>query len=116
MQAIITKYLGPTDHRGSRVKATCQAGSLTLEWDDTLDLDANHRVAAIALAEKLGWTGAFYGDLISGGMPDGNDCHVFSNELKLARLCREWASEGRDHGGNPEFYPFVKLANKILGL
>lgn len=29
-QAIVTKFLGPTNYRGSRVKATCQAGSVTI--------------------------------------------------------------------------------------
>ena len=33
-QAIVTKYLGPTKSRGSRVKATASAGSITLAWND----------------------------------------------------------------------------------
>ena len=56
-QAIVTKYCGPTDHRGSRVKAKAYAGEVTLSWDDTLDTDANHALAAKALAEKFGWKG-----------------------------------------------------------
>ena len=54
-QAIETKYLGPTDHRGSRVRAKCQAGSVTLSWDHALDTVANHAAAARALIRKLGW-------------------------------------------------------------
>jgi hypothetical protein len=39
MQAIITKYLSATNHRGARVKASAQAGSLTVGWDDGLDVE-----------------------------------------------------------------------------
>ena len=52
MQAIVTKYLGPTNNRCARVKATAQAGSVTISWDCALDVDANHDAAAIALAVK----------------------------------------------------------------
>ena len=66
-QAIVTRYMGPTNFRGSRVKATCAAGSLTLSWDDSLDTAANHAAACKALADRLGWGGKWRG----GGMPDG---------------------------------------------
>ena len=73
MQAIVTKYLGPTNSRGARVKATCQAGSKTIPWDDALDVDANHDKAALALARQLGWSMRFY----RGGAPDGSgNCYV----------------------------------------
>ncbi len=55
-QAIETKYLGPTNSRGSRVVASAQAGRLTLAWDDALNSDENHRRAALALAERYGWS------------------------------------------------------------
>lgn len=55
MQAITTKYIGPTNVRGSRIKATAQAGSITLNWDHSLNPDQNHCAAAKALANKLGW-------------------------------------------------------------
>ena len=81
MQAIVTKYLGPTNSRGARVKATCQAGSKTIPWDYALDVAANHDAVAHALARKLGWisqTGAYSGELLErGGMPNGNgNCYV----------------------------------------
>lgn len=38
-QAITTKYIGPTKHRGSRVVARAQAGEVTLAWDDALDIE-----------------------------------------------------------------------------
>lgn len=67
MQAIVTKYFGAGNVRGSRVKATCQGGSVTLEWDDSVNSDLNHKRAALALASKLNWDGVW----ISGGLPDG---------------------------------------------
>jgi hypothetical protein len=40
-QAIVTKFLGPTDHRGSRIKATAEAGSITVSWDHGLGVEEN---------------------------------------------------------------------------
>jgi len=71
-QAIVTKYLGPSNVRGSRVKATAQAGSLTLNWDDALNAGDNHRIAAHALARKFKWSGAWVG----GGLPSGENAWV----------------------------------------
>lgn len=53
MQAIITKYLGPTNSRGSRIKATAWVGSVTVSYDHALDSVDNHRAAAMALADKF---------------------------------------------------------------
>lgn len=73
-QAIITKYLPPTNSRGARVKAKCYAGSVTIPWDDALDVDDNHTAAAVALCKKLGWRGELHG----GGLPDGaGNAYVF---------------------------------------
>lgn len=66
-QAIITKYLGPTETKGARVKAKAYAGNITINWDDGLDVNENHYKAALALCEKLEWRA---GELIGGGMPD----------------------------------------------
>jgi len=57
--AIRTKYLGPTDFKGSRVKATTSNGRSTIvSWDDALNPEANHTRAALVLAKRVGWTGA----------------------------------------------------------
>lgn len=64
-QAIVTKYLGPSNVRGSRVKATAEAGSITLSWDHSLNADGNHLRAAQALRDKFGWKGI----LVAGGLP-----------------------------------------------
>ena len=81
MQAIITKYLGPTNFRGSRVKASAQAGSVTIPWDDAKDSANNHIAAALALIRKYGWNDPnrshmrsphqWAGRMAMGATPDG---------------------------------------------
>lgn len=73
-QAITTKYLGPTNTRGSRIKASAWAGSVTVPYDDELDQMEAHAAAARALIEKLGWGGSWRG----GGSPTGCG-YVFVN-------------------------------------
>jgi hypothetical protein len=80
MQAIVTKYLSPTNTRGALIKATAQAGSIYLSWDYALDTSANHRAAAIALANKYKWLD--HSDLSEGGsLPAGNgECFVLTRK------------------------------------
>jgi len=61
-QAILTKYLGPTNFRGSRIKATASAGSITVEYDNALSSEQNHRHAARMLQQKFQWDN----DLVAG--------------------------------------------------
>jgi hypothetical protein len=65
-QAIMTKYLGPTDTSGARVKASCEAGSVIVAWDHSLNIDQNHTRAACVLARKLGWDGPMAGGALAG--------------------------------------------------
>ena len=74
MQAIVTKYIPATNCHGSRIKATCNAGSITIPFPH--ESNEPHDVAAIALIVKLGWNdgrGRWYG----GSLPDGRgNCYV----------------------------------------
>jgi len=72
-QAIVTKYFGPTNSKGSRVKATCDAGSVTVGWDYALGDSGNYDAAAIKLAKKFGWTGS----MLRGTLPSGDRVYVF---------------------------------------
>jgi hypothetical protein len=83
--AIVTKYLGPTDYRGARIVAsvperiascdrdrnggTDRPGHwrLTIPYPYELSGEAVHRVAAEALATRLGWDG----HLVGGALADG---------------------------------------------
>lgn len=74
--AIETRYLGPTNRLGSRIVAKSASGHrIMLDWDDALNTDENHRAAAKALANKLGWTNR----LITGALSDSY-VHVFIDE------------------------------------
>ena len=66
-QAITVKFLGPTDKRWIRWKATAAAGSYTMEQLDKLEPEGNARMAAQKLANKLGWAGNWYGGVVAGG-------------------------------------------------
>ena len=55
-QAIKTKYHGPTNFSGARVKATCDAFSKFYPWRHELNPEANHKVAAQGLMTEMGWT------------------------------------------------------------
>jgi len=81
MQAIITKYFGPTNSRGSRIKAQCAAGSITIDYPHELSGRACHAVAAKALLNKLNWTDPTYGALMGGQLPNGDYAFVFDNAL-----------------------------------
>ena len=50
---VVTRYLGATNSRGSRIKATSDHGSVTLPYEHALNADANHETAARALAAKV---------------------------------------------------------------
>jgi hypothetical protein len=54
-QAIVTKYLGPTNIKGARIKATCDAKTIIHDWNHALNTEWNHRQAATKLAIDLGW-------------------------------------------------------------
>lgn len=66
MQAITTKFHGPTNYKGARVSARCESSRITIGWDHALNGDANHAAAAKALCVKMGWTG----DMVAGWLPD----------------------------------------------
>jgi len=52
-QTITTKYLGPTETKGARIKAVTFGGtSVTVPFDYNGD---PHNIAMIALRDKLGW-------------------------------------------------------------
>ena len=76
MQAIQTKYHGPTNVRGSRISATCAAGRVVVDYDHALNNDQNHKRAAAALLRKLGWHDR--GHVVSGSIKDGSYVHTIA--------------------------------------
>lgn len=66
-QAIVTRYHGPTNTRGSRISAQYAGGRIYVAYDHALSPEGNHAAAAATLAASLGWAGR----MIGGGSPDG---------------------------------------------
>lgn len=74
--AIETYFLGPTNHRGARIAARVMEARtgyeqtvrrINLPWDHALNPSGNHKRAAQALAERLGWDGVW----VEGGADRG---------------------------------------------
>ncbi len=55
---IETRFLGPTDHHGSRISAVCKQDSeqtyrKTIDYKHSLNGSENHEAACLALIEKM---------------------------------------------------------------
>jgi hypothetical protein len=101
-QAIEARFLALTDRLGSRLVARCLARSMTVGWDHAIGVEGNHRAAAQALIEKLGWTGQGWAGLwCQGGDATGSGyVFVFSPEpnnfaARAQRLAREGLESSR---------------------
>lgn len=80
-QAIVTKFHGPTDHHGARIRASADAGRIWHNYNPARSVDINHLEAAEALCLKLGWDGDWHGGALPG---DTGYAHVRDNpEFKL---------------------------------
>jgi len=60
LASITVKFIGPTNYRSSRYKATCQAGTITMPADYSLDATGNAKKVAMALAKKVDWQGVYH--------------------------------------------------------
>lgn len=69
MLAIVTKYIAPSNTHRARIKATTNAGSITIEFPMELSGDDVYAKAAMALVRKLGWDNEFYGSWIAASLP-----------------------------------------------
>lgn len=71
MQAIITKFLGPTYKLGARIKVTGCKGSMTFSYNSHCPYPHNY-----AFGEYLKWlrdeTGYHYEEVANGKNPDGS--------------------------------------------
>ena len=92
MQAILVRYLGPTNSRGSRLKASCDRGSVTVPYNYGLSHDSREEAAARMLVEKfLAEDQKLYGTMpednpwnrpmLHGGLPgNGGEVFVFTEK------------------------------------
>ena len=68
MKAIQTKYFGPTNCRGSRIKASDDDGNtVTVPYD--YGSENPHREAAVALIHEMGWNPV---SIVQGQLKDGD--------------------------------------------
>ena len=76
MQAIRTRYFGPTNVRGSRIQAKCEAKTIYLSYDHALNLDENHQAACQKLLSIMDWGSPMVGGTFA------NDMYwVFQNDM-----------------------------------
>lgn len=92
-QAITTKYLGATETKGSRIKATCDRGSITISYPYELSHEDVYIKAANALVQKFviedkitypksdPWMNPWAKPFVTGSTKNG--CvHVFTNDIE----------------------------------
>lgn len=74
MKAIQARYLGPTNYRGSRIKAWAEGvGSVTIPYPHELSGENVYRLAAETLCKRQGWPTA----IVGGGLPNGDYAFCF---------------------------------------
>ena len=89
MKAIQTKYLGPTNHKGARIKAWADGwGSVIISYPHEYNAERAHYAGAVALIDnnKARWERhgcKFYADYptISGGLPNGDWCFCYAESV-----------------------------------
>jgi hypothetical protein len=74
MQAITTKYMPANSKLPERIKAECDAGSITIPVNHTLDEEHRHRLSVRELMYKLKWNFAF----VTGQTKSGTYVHVLT--------------------------------------
>lgn len=79
MQAIQTRYHGPTNTRPARITARAAAGSITISVH-TIPANVNrYRFVAVALCAKLLWSDSIADNLVQGSLPNGDEVFVFDH-------------------------------------
>jgi hypothetical protein len=72
-QTIQTKYISPTNFKGTRIKASTSSGiSIMRSYDYALNIGENHAKVARELQEKMKWHTDYYGDLVGGQNANGS--------------------------------------------
>lgn len=85
MKTILTKYMGPTNCRGSKIKASDEDGNtVTLPYDSAKNSNDCHLEAAVALCQKMDWIGKLHGGHTKAGM-----VWVFYDPQLVATLARK---------------------------
>jgi hypothetical protein len=67
LQAVQTKWIGPTNTRAAKIVVSTNARRRVIPWDHGLGQEDNHRAAAEDLARSLGWLDGYR--LVGGTVP-----------------------------------------------
>lgn len=102
-QTIQTKWISPTNFKGTRISAKSASGiKIVRGYDYSLNISDNHAKVAQELQEKLNWTGKNYGNLIGGQNVDGSYTWVLDGSLQEVcgpkYVCAVCGVDGPNHG------------------
>ena len=76
-QGVHTEYYGPTNTKGSRIRAKAWAGVMWFNYDHALNAEQNHVKAAEAYFKAKEWKG----EIVTGGDAEGRGYyHVQLND------------------------------------
>lgn len=92
MKTITTKKLAATNHRPARIKATSENHTVTISYSFS---GTEHREAAVALAEKLGWVGSEWiaGHIAPGIMVWVSSKAPESDRFTIDKTEKQWRGE-----------------------
>lgn len=97
MQAISTKFLGPTNFKGSRIRAFSEAfpRGVIVGWDYALGVEGNNDAAARAFIKAKGWQGVWARGAACDGKGNVYVCvgRSYGPTAKLKRLATALGSE-----------------------
>lgn len=77
MQAIRTRFLGPTNTKGARIVVEAFAGRKVYNWHYGSSDEENHKLAAIKFAISKNW---LYSKMHGGQLKDGSYVFVMEDE------------------------------------
>lgn len=80
MQAIRTRYFGPTNSRGARIQAKVEAGAIFVPFNHELTLEENHQAACRAMLVRMNWNTLPYSAMV-GASFNGDLYWVFADDL-----------------------------------
>lgn len=89
MQAILTRYLPPTNTKPSRIVASCERGRIVVSYDQAESQEGAHRYAAKLSVSRFATEdftnyrtkpeeNPWKRDFVTGGLPNGDFAHVFT--------------------------------------
>jgi len=100
MKAIVTKYHGATNTRGSRMSAKAEGvPSISVPYDHDLGTMENHAAVAKKLKDKYKWSGPMTG----GGLPNGDFAWTFKGSYEINPKARDGALTFKDLSVNDTF-------------